>query len=110
MNEETFQRKLGELIAEIDSTRLEGAAPERLTERPDSYGPSPGLTEVRKDTAAALRAQVAGMNVSNFIVRPRRRWVSSARMRRSRWVSEAMPVWATLRRISSTAVWRSASC
>jgi type I restriction enzyme R subunit len=43
------------------------------------------LTErrVRTDTAALLRAQVAAMNLDNFVVRPKRRWVEEYSLERS---------------------------
>lgn len=59
-----FTKRL-ELIAELDKRLADSSQ-----ESPDSQ-----VSELRRATAELLRGEVAGMNVDNFIVRPRRKLV-----------------------------------
>jgi type I restriction enzyme R subunit len=64
-----------ELIGELDR-RLEETAPSRVSEpEPAPYGNPRTDADVRKVTADLLQHEVAAMNVDNFIVRPKRRFV-----------------------------------
>ncbi len=47
-----------------------------VIERGDTGG---GTRDLREETVARLREQVAGMNLDNFLVRPHRRWVERYR-------------------------------
>jgi type I restriction enzyme, R subunit len=62
-----------ELVAAVDERGSQGMAAAHTGDGP----PGAELTDqqVRTDTAALLREQVAAMNPDNFVVRPKRRWV-----------------------------------
>ncbi|MFZ5814322.1 MAG: type I restriction-modification enzyme R subunit C-terminal domain-containing protein, partial [Bacillota bacterium] len=66
-----FKARL-ELIHELDR-RVQDQA----HEAPEEYGAAPTLAGVRRETAELLQAEVAAMNVNNFVVRPKRRLVET---------------------------------
>ncbi len=66
-----FEARLA-LITQLD-TRL--AQPPHAAEDAKLYPGHPTLDELRTDTASLLHAIVAGMNLDNFVVRPRRQAV-----------------------------------
>ena len=69
-----FTRRL-DVLAELDE-RLHGAGRALVArERPDSTSDPQTEAEVRHDVSTRLHAEVAAMNVENFVVRPRRRVV-----------------------------------
>ena len=76
-NFEFFNQKVaaaeGSLVEPL-SQRLFKARVELLA-RLDGTTPSDDETELRLDVAQHLHAQVEGMNLDNFVVRPQRRWV-----------------------------------
>lgn len=72
-----FKRRL-ELITAIDQHGAPATAgaspiPSRAAETSPAYGDT--VEAVRNETADALRSHVAAMNVDNFVVRPKRRYV-----------------------------------
>ncbi len=83
-----------ELIVGLDEA-AQGGAGAAVPHAADAPAPWAGLdaASVRRDTAERLRAQVAAMNVDNFLVRPRRRLVEAWR--------EASP-WHTLTAASAS--------
>ena len=50
-------------------------APGTAVRPPGAFGAGASDTEVRRATAELLRTEVAAMNVNNFVVRPKRRFV-----------------------------------
>jgi type I restriction enzyme R subunit len=68
-----FKTRL-ELISELDDRPESGSFPTATNQVHDSAA-AYGEPELRRDTAELLRTEVAAMNVNNFVVRPKRRFV-----------------------------------
>lgn len=70
-----FKTRL-ELVAELDRPPVEVsiALANRISEQSPVYGTPPGMA-LRTDVVSLLHAEVAAMNLDNFIVRPKRRLV-----------------------------------
>ncbi len=67
-----------ELIAELDKPDVSGAAAVQQV--------AATITELRNETTALLQAEVAAMNMENFVVRPQRRLVEKYAAREA-WIS-----------------------
>ncbi len=74
-----------ELLAELD-LRIPAGAAAGVREPEGTYGDPVNDTELRRDVVTRLHAEVAAMNVENFVVRPKRRLVERFRDR-SAWVT-----------------------
>ena len=66
-----FKARLS-LIDELDRDIVDG---QHGNEPPGKYGPQPNRQQLRDSTAGQLHQIVAAMNVENFVVRPKRRYV-----------------------------------
>jgi type I restriction enzyme R subunit len=74
-----------ELVGEVDGKRPDAPPPEGYVQEPTPHGHmgEPGseadraaeVKKLRDDLAGQLRAEIAGMSLDNFLVRPHRRYV-----------------------------------
>jgi len=64
-----------ELIGELDKRTDAAARSDRVAEPAATYGDPKTEAEVRRATGELLHAEVAAMNLDNFVVRPKRRAV-----------------------------------
>jgi len=64
-----------ELIGELDKRNDAAARSDRVAEPAATYGDPKTEAEVRRATGELLHAEVASMNLDNFVVRPKRRAV-----------------------------------
>ncbi len=64
-----------EMLGELDKRCAAGASGAVVKERAATFGPPRNEAEMRTGIAETLHAEVAAMNVANFVVRPKRRLV-----------------------------------
>ncbi len=84
-----FTQRL-EVLSELDERLQSAGQPGVVRDRADSFGDPRTDSEVRHDVSTRLHAEVAAMNVENFVVRPRRRVVEKfAKAGAWTWLSAA---------------------